>query len=118
MDEGLIPDAWERILDAMPTLIMILDGGYRIVRANKSLGEKLGCDAKDLSGQLCYQAVHGTNAPPQSCPHVRLLADGLKHHTETVMEYMDVEYLVTVSSLYDAQGEPGGCIHVARDINS
>ncbi len=118
MQRQPITDEWERTFDAVPDLIMILDQRHRIVRANKSIGEKLGRDAKDLSGLPCYEAVHGTNAPPEWCPHVRLLSDGMEHHIEKVMEYLGGEYFVSVSPLLDAQGKPCGCVHVARDITA
>jgi PAS domain S-box-containing protein len=118
MEKGLIPDAWERTFDALPDLIMILDRSHRIVKANNAMAQKLSCAPKDLSGLPCYETVHGTNAPPDWCPHVRLLADGSKHHVEATVSYLGGEYAVSVSPLLDAQGDLFGCVHVARDISA
>ena len=57
-------EQWERTFNAIPDLIMILDNEHRIIRANKSMVDKLGTTTEALVGRSCYQAVHGTEKPP------------------------------------------------------
>jgi formate hydrogenlyase transcriptional activator len=116
MEKETAPNEWERTFDALPDLIMILDRDYRIVRANRAMAEKLGCSPKDLLGHVCYKTVHGTNRPPQWCPHTRLISGGIAHIAEATVPVLGGEYKVTISPLVDDEGTLWGCVHVARDI--
>lgn len=111
-----MPDAWERAFDAIPDLVMILDSGHRIIRANKAMAETVGLAPEELIGRSCYHAVHGTKKPPHFCPHTRLMADGLDHSVEVHEDYLGGNYLISVTPLYDPEGTLRGSVHVARDI--
>jgi PAS domain S-box-containing protein len=107
---------WERTFDAVPDLISVIDDDQRIVRANKALADRLGCSPQELVGRSCYVAVHGTDKPPESCPHVHLMADGRDHVTEVHEDRLGGHFVVSVSALHDSNGRPVGSVHVARDI--
>ncbi len=70
---------WEHTFDAVPDLISIIDGNYRIVRANKSMAARLGVTPEECIGLTCYHVVHGTDEPPSFCPHRQVLEDGLEY---------------------------------------
>lgn len=107
---------WESTFDAVSDLIMILDNEHRIVRANKATLDKLGTTAQNLIGRFCFQTVHGLDAPPPTCPHSRLLADGKVHRVEFAEERLGGVFEVSVSPCRDAQGRLWGSVHVAHDI--
>lgn len=107
---------WERTFDALPDLIMILDRDHRIIKVNRSMAAKLGCAQRDIEGRPCYKTVHGSDKPPQWCPHTRLLTDGMAHSVKAALSFLDGEYMISVSPLRDDDGAPWGCVHVARDI--
>ena len=110
-------DQWERVLDAVPDLIMVLDREHRIVRANKAMADRLVCTPKELVGLTCYEAIHGTEKPPNFCPHARLLADGLEHSAEVSADRLKGHFLVSVTPLHNRDGTIWS-IHVARDITA
>lgn len=112
----LIREQWEMTFDAVPDLIMLLDHRHRIIRANKAMGRRLRVNPKELVGRACYEVVHGTDAPPVFCPHVRLLTDGREHSVETSEGRIGGTFLVTVSPLGNKKAGAPGCVHVARDI--
>ena len=56
-------EEWERTFDSVPDLVAILDDQHRIVRANKAMAERLGCSSAACVGLICYEQVHGTDAP-------------------------------------------------------
>nr|WP_269850939.1 MEDS domain-containing protein [Methanosarcina horonobensis] len=60
---------WEQTFDAVPDLIAVIDGGYRIVRANRAMAAKLGKRPEECIGLTCYRAVHGTAEPPLFFAH-------------------------------------------------
>jgi PAS domain S-box-containing protein len=78
--------------------------------------DKLGISPADAEGLACYNAVHGTAEPPLSCPHSKLLADGLPHSIEIYEERLGGYFIVSVSPLFTPQGEVYGSVHYARDI--
>lgn len=109
-------DEWERTFDAVPDLIMLVDGQHRILRTNRAMADRLGVSPSEAVGLVCYDAVHGCHQPPESCPHVRLLRDGKEHRSEICEERIGGDFLVSVSPLYDDTGEVVASVHVARDI--
>jgi len=107
---------WERTFDSVPDLIMIVDNQYRIVRINKAMADRLDSTPKDLVGQICYEAVHGTEEPPPFCPHHHLMTDGLAHSAEVREDRLEGDFLVSVDPLHDPDGKLAGSVHVAREI--
>ena len=118
MEEELlsVKKEWEQTFNSVPDLIAILNTEHKIVRVNQAMAERLGLDAEDCVGVACYEAVHGTEAPPDYCPHCKLLGDGEEHSVEVHVERLGGDYLVTTSPLRDASGHVFGSVHVARDI--
>jgi PAS domain S-box-containing protein len=107
---------WERTFNSVPDLIAILGNDHRVVRVNLAMAKRLGLTPDQCVGLTCYQAVHGSNAPPVNCPHRLTLADGKEHTAEIHDDRMGGDFLVTTTPLYDAQGQIEGTVHVARDI--
>ena len=109
-------DEWERTFNAVPDLVIILDSEHRILRSNKAMADKLGRTPEELVGLTCYEVVHGTEEPPDFCPHTRLLADGLEHTIEVYKDRLGGYFAVSVSPIRGLDGKLIGGVHVARDI--
>jgi PAS domain S-box-containing protein len=107
---------WERTFDAIPDLITILDREHRILRVNKAMADALGTTPKELIGRTCYEIVHGTQTPPAFCPHARLITRGIVSTAEAHEDRLGGDFLISVSPLYDRDGDLFGSVHVARDI--
>jgi PAS domain S-box-containing protein len=109
-------DEWEQTFNATPDLIAIVDREYRIVRANRAMIATFGNGTGSLFGHKCYAVVHGTGAPPASCPHAALLRDGQEHVAEITVARLNRTFSVSASPLRDANGRIWGSVRVARDI--
>ena len=107
---------WERTFNSVPDLIAILDDKHRIVRANQAMAEALGSVPEKCVGLHCYRCVHGTNSPPDFCPHSKTLKDGQEHVEEVHEDHLGGDFLVSATPLVDEQGRNVGSVHVARDI--
>ncbi|RJP40898.1 MAG: PAS domain S-box protein [Desulfobacteraceae bacterium] len=107
---------WEKTFDTVPDLIAILDNRHRVVRANKAMADRLGRRPEQCVGLPCYQAVHGTDAPPAYCPHTMTIADGVQHSIELYEECLGGHFLISTTPLVDDKGKIIGSVHVARDI--
>jgi two-component system CheB/CheR fusion protein len=109
-------EEWERTFDSVPDLIAILDDQHRVVRANRAMAEKLGVTPEQCVGLPCYKAVHGTDEPPDFCPHTLTLSDHQPHTMEVHEERLGGDFLVTTTPMFGPDGRTTGTVHVARDI--
>jgi len=109
-------ERWERTFNAVPDLIAILDTDFRIVQANKAMSDRLRCTSARWTGQVCYAAIHKTDAPPSFCPHAQTLRDCREHIAEVTEEGLGGDFIVSTSPIFDSAGQLIGSVHVARDI--
>jgi hypothetical protein len=124
-----LSDELQRFIDSLTDQVMILEPGFRIVRANAALLLALGRSGDAVVGRHCYEIGHGRSkpcSPPDgACPaldvwngeatsrsiHVRTAADGARRYVEVV-----------ASSLRGlGENEAGGVrqvIEVIRDVTA
>jgi PAS domain S-box-containing protein len=114
----MIKEEWERTFDAIPDLIAILDEEHNVTRVNQAMADTLGVSPESCIGVKCFKAVHGSNCPPDFCPHSKLLKDGKEHTSEVYEENLGGYFIVTVSPIYDDKGKVAGSVHVARNITN
>ena len=113
-----ITERWERTFDAVPDLIAIIDTDFRIVQVNKAMADRLGSTPAECAGQVCYEAIHKTDAPPSFCPYTLTLRDWREHTAEVSEEGLGGDFIVSTSPIFDSAGQLIGSVHVARDITS
>src|SRR6185369_15946521 len=109
-------EEWELTFNSVPDLITILNDRHQVVRVNMAMAERIGRKPAECVGMPCYEAIHGSNLPPEFCPHSRTMADGSEHNVELYEERLGGDYLITTTPLLDPQGRMTGTVHVARDI--
>jgi two-component system NtrC family sensor kinase len=97
-----LSDELQRFIDSLADQVMILEPGFRVVRANAALLLALGRSSDAVVGRYCYEIGHGRSkpcSPPTgACPaldvwngettsrsiHVRTAADGARRYIEVV----------------------------------
>jgi PAS domain S-box-containing protein len=109
-------EEWEQTFETVPDAIMVLDKDQRIVRINKAMLNLIGRSPDECIGQLCYDVVHGTDAPPSFCPHKKLLADGCAHTQEVREDSLGGDFIVSTVPMHDEKKQLMGSVHVAHDI--
>ena len=107
---------WERTFDAVPDPIVLLDKEHRIIRLNKAMASLVGKPVAQCVGLKCYQVMHGTDSPPSYCPHSLLINDLREHKTVQFMDLFGIFFEISVSPLFNREGELIGSVHIARDI--
>lgn len=107
---------WEQTFDAVPDLIFITDTGHKITRVNRAMAERCGLKLEELPGRKCHEVFHDMTSPPASCPHFMMIQDGREHTREIEEKKLAGFFDVTVSPLYDDEGNITACVHVYRDI--
>ncbi|GAB6054905.1 hypothetical protein JCM15415_02210 [Methanobacterium movens] len=108
---------WPLVFDALPDLIAIIDNNHRIVKVNKAMANCLGISPHQARGLHCYEMVHHTSEPLNSCPHSKMLKSGLECTEEIQEDNLGGYFLTTVSPIQDFNGEIIGSVHIARNIS-
>lgn len=106
----------EHLFDALPDLIDIIDVDHNIIKVNKAMAERLNVNQDDLIGLKCYELVHGTDEPPNFCPNKELLDDMQSHSNDFPIESLEGDFVVSVSPIFNDEGQLTGSIHIAREI--
>jgi len=115
-DEPFIPlKSWESIFNTIKAPIMILDDEHRIVRINENMKSKMNILDNPI-GKKCYNIVHGTNVPPEFCPHSNTLKNDKEYTEEVELPDFNSWLLVTTSPIQNVEGKTIGSAHIAQDI--
>jgi PAS domain S-box-containing protein len=56
------------ILEALPSYVLLVDEGHRILQANSAVREQLGLSPEEVVGKYCPKVVHGVDGPFHGCP--------------------------------------------------
>lgn len=105
---------WEKTFDAINDLIVIVDKDFNITKANKKVFQYF--EEKNLIGKKCYEIFHSTNEPIDNCPFLKTLRTKISFTEEVVIN--ENIFLVSVSPIFDDEGDVFGCVHIARDITN
>lgn len=108
---------WERTFDAVPDPIVLLDQHHRVIRLNRSMAVLVNKPVEQCIGMFCYELMHQSDIPPAYCPHALLLGDHHEHKTVQYLGNFNAFFEVTVSPLFNRDGELFGSVHIARDIS-
>jgi len=68
---------WEGTFDAIVDPVAIIDGDFRVVRANVAFGRGAGVDVRHVPGQRCHVVLAGRETPCVGCP-LRAALSGLQ----------------------------------------
>jgi PAS domain-containing protein len=56
-------DELQRFIDSLADQVLILEPGFRVVRANEALLQALDCSSDAVVGRYCYEIGHGRSKP-------------------------------------------------------
>jgi two-component system NtrC family sensor kinase len=104
---------WVYTFDSIADLILVHDPEYRILRANRGLGQRLGSGPDTLTGRSVREALHGEETRWSRCPYCEGAAGKPEDYDPTLRGY----FLVTNSDFHDPAGERLGTIHVLKDVS-
>jgi len=107
---------WEQTFDAVTDLIVIVDNDHNIVRVNRAMAERCGCTPRGLVGRKCFEVMHDTKSAPDYCPHARIAACGKPETSEFTVGKLNGTFEVTMSPVFNAEGQITATVHVVRDV--
>ncbi|MBV5339652.1 MAG: PAS domain-containing sensor histidine kinase [Deltaproteobacteria bacterium] len=108
---------WTHTFDAVSDLIFIVDNDLNFVRVNRSMAEHCGCRPNELVGRKCYEVMHGTKCAPVECLHAKVIELREPQTAEFVVEKLKGIFEVTMSPMFNTDGQITATVHVARDIS-
>ncbi|MBI5303197.1 MAG: GAF domain-containing protein [Chloroflexi bacterium] len=119
---------WESTIDAIEEAVLLVDENCRILRVNRVLANWLNTTPAALVGNYCYHVVHGTDTPPERCPHSQVLAE-LKqihtaefekqiHTTEFDEPHLNRTVRLTVYPLRVSEGFEASTANVLKDVTA
>lgn len=112
----LAAEEWRTTFDSITDLVSIHDKDFKLVRVNKAFAETIKMELKELIGKTCYEVVHGTNEPASNCPHTQTLEDGKPHTMELFEPHLGVYLEMSVSPIFNEEGEVVATVHITKDI--
>ena len=110
---------WMNLFDSHPDPLMYLSCDHRVIRVNEAQAKVLGCRAEEVVGRFCFEFMHGNSGLAEGCPYAGMVRENHEQTAEVMFERLPgCCFLVTVKSVFDAEGRRVGLLHVARDITA
>lgn len=109
-------EEWERTFDTVPDPVLLLDDEYRIRYANRAAATLAGVELEELSGKICYEALHGLTHPHPDCPRARMMETGQEQRVDLVDTKLGRVFEATTTSLLEPSGKMRGSVEVLHDI--
>ena len=107
---------WEQTFDAVSDLIAIVGNNHEMIRVNRAMAERCGLTPMEMVGRKCYELIHGADVALATCPHANLPPGGNPLVLELNIEKLHGIFEVTISPLFNAEGQIAAVVHVARDV--
>ncbi len=108
---------WERTFNSIADFIFIQDKDYHIIRVNNAFANVMKVKPEDIIGRKCYKVMHNLDHPWPGCPFEKSKIDHIAHSEEVDDPNIGIPLLVSVSPIFDANGEFAGAVHIAKDIS-
>lgn len=110
-------DDWGRTFDTVPDLIAIIDANCRITSINRAMAERLSISPQEAVGRQCFELLHGSQEPPPSCPHQKMILSG-KIESDALFSIKLAGYFnVTSAPILSKDGTIESSILVMHDIS-
>jgi PAS domain S-box-containing protein len=110
-------DDWKRTFDAVPDLIAIIDANCHITSINRAMAERLSISKQDVIGRHCFELLHGSQEPPPSCPHQKMILSGKIESDALFSINLDGYFNVTAAPILAKDGTIESSVYVMHDIS-
>jgi putative nucleotidyltransferase with HDIG domain len=107
---------WHPCFDAISETILVIDSNFEVLQANRAATGIFAARMEKIVGQPCFRLVHGRDAPPDNCPHLRAMATGKPQTTEIEDPHLGRTFLISVFPVKDDQGRVVRTVEVINNI--
>jgi PAS domain S-box-containing protein len=109
-------EEWRTTFDSISDLVSIHDRDFKLTRVNKAFANLFKMGPKELIGKTCYEVVHGIGEPWPNCPHKKALKTKRANMAEFFDPNLSAYLEVSVSPVFNDEGEVIATVHVTKDI--
>jgi PAS domain S-box-containing protein len=107
---------WEKTVDAISDLVVILDLKGQIIRVNRAFAAAFGRRPQWMIGRNYFSVVYGRREAPEHCPVHRTLTTGKRQEAEVQFQRLHGIYQVSTAALSTPSGQFVGAVVLARDM--
>jgi PAS domain S-box-containing protein len=107
---------WQETFDAITDLVSIHDSEFVVRKANRAFLDHFGLTPGDVSRHRCYELFHEGDCPIDGCPQCTHVNGAGPASREVADPKTGRVFHVSTYPFHGADGEPGGVIHIARDV--
>ena len=115
---SMASEEWRKSFDALDDVVMLISPDFKILRANVAASRLLDIDIRRIIGKTCYEIVHGTNEPPDYCPHLKAQSKGIYCEAEQQESYLKRTLRFCASPIRDDKGVITHTVEVISDVTS
>ncbi|AGW13607.1 putative two-component hybrid sensor and regulator [Megalodesulfovibrio gigas DSM 1382 = ATCC 19364] len=111
-------EKWQRLFDAVPATIAVVDREFRIVDANRRFRQDFG-ETRGGEACRCHDLFGHRDHPCEACPVAETFEDGLSHESETVVATRSGaqrHVLIQTAPVRNEAGEIDQVMEIATDI--
>lgn len=109
-------EEWRTTFDSINDWVSIHGIDFQFIRVNRSLAKAFKKKPEEIIGKPCYQLIHGTREPLPDCPHVRAIKSKKPVKGEVYLHNLGIYGEISVSPIFDDDGEVIGTVHITKDI--
>ncbi len=107
---------WETTFDAVTDLISIYGRDYRILRANKTLFEKLGLEPRQVIGKKCHEIHYSREVPCEGCKPSEVFKTGKPVSGERENKRLKGIYQSRSFPVFDQAGQVVCVVNFNREV--
>jgi len=107
---------WVTTFDSIQDLISIHDNDFNIIRVNRALADKFGCEPRELIGRKCHILFHNDDSPNKSCVHKKTTGSCTRAGAEIDRVYIEGDFKVTTFPIFGEDGKVIATVHIGRDV--
>jgi two-component system, NtrC family, sensor kinase len=107
---------WERSVDAIRDVVMIVAPDYTVVRGNRQLGELAGVPVEALQGEKCHRLLASLKRPCPNCPAGATFQTGERRTAEIPRPRREALFQVWSYPLRDPAGGADSVVVYEKDV--
>jgi PAS domain S-box-containing protein len=105
---------WQTTFNAITDAVFLLDDKGRIIRHNRALELFTGKTTDEIDGRYCYEIMHGTASPIESCPNVK--AQKSRQRESIELKIGNRWVIFAIDPIFTEEGTFSGAVHLLIDI--
>ncbi|MCP4628227.1 MAG: PAS domain S-box protein, partial [bacterium] len=107
---------WKNIYNSVNDVVFILNPQGTITQCNAATLRFFQLPEHEIVGRTCWSLIHGTSAPLDNCPFVRML----KTHRRETLIYESGNRILEIKAdpIMGGSDSPQGAVHVVADVTA